>query len=432
MKRSLLKRSLVGLGIVLLSAVGTVVAAPATPAQITARPDFEMPFPCGEIWNGATYSNHGGAGNYYPLDFNWGSGDDDRGRPVHASAAGVARLGSAAAGEILIDHGGGWTSQYRHLERRVIASGTQVAQGQLIGNVGDIGNSSGPHLHYAQLYNGTPVHIELHGQLVTYSFNYNGPPFESFNTCSGRESVNGDQYDDVLAVDPGNVMRVFPGNASGGFGTSTALGGGWSSAYNRIAVGDTNADGHADILATSTDGRLHYWHNSGSGAFSKLTNSGVGWTSIEWFAMVDVNRDKRADIVARDGGILYWYPGRGAGAFDQRIRIGEGWATYPEFAGADADGDGDGDLWATDAAGNLSFWRGSGAGTFSTRQPVGSGWNGFGPFNALDVNGDNKADLVAVRTSDGKLFRWTGKGDGTFNQGAEVGHGWTGYRMASY
>ncbi|MFC0627439.1 FG-GAP repeat domain-containing protein, partial [Kribbella deserti] len=178
-----------------------------------------------------------------------------------------------------------------------------------------------------------------HTDHIHFSFSWAGARRQTSWWTSGSsdraaESVNGDQYDDVLAVDPGNVLRLFPGNSSGTFGASSPIGPGWSSAYNRIAVGDSNADGAADIVATSTDGKLHYWHNSGSGTFSKLANSGVGWTSIEWFAMVDINRDNRADIVGRDGGFLYWYPGKGAGAFGERIKIGEGWATYPEFAGA--------------------------------------------------------------------------------------------------
>ncbi len=284
-----------------------------------------------------------------------------------------------------------------------------------------------------QAYNGTSPHTDH----IHFSFGWPGALKQTSWWTSGgvdrpAESVNGDNYDDLLAVDPDNVMRVFPGTSTGNFGSSYPLGPGWSSTYNRIAVGDTNGDGFADILATSTDGKLHYWHNSGSGTFTKLANAGVGWTSIEWFALVDINGDDKADIVARDGGMLYWYPGEGAGAFSQRIKIGEGWATYPEFAGGDADGDGDGDLWGTDASGNLSFWEGSGNGTFAVRITVGSGWNGFGPFNAMDVNGDGKADLVAVRTSDHHLFRWTGKGDGTFNAGEDIGHGWTGYRPASY
>jgi hypothetical protein len=284
-----------------------------------------------------------------------------------------------------------------------------------------------------QAYSGPNPHTDH----IHFSFGWPGARKQTSWWTSGgidraAESVNGDQYDDLLAVDPDNVMQVYPGTANGNFGSASPLGPGWSSTYNRIAVGDTNADGAADILATSTDGKLHYWHNSGTGTFTNLANAGVGWNSIEWFAMVDINGDDKADIVGRDGGMLYWYPGEGAGAFSQRIKIGEGWGTYPEFAGGDADGDGDGDLWGTDASGNLSFWEGTGRGTFAVRVSVGSGWNGFGPFNAMDVNGDGKADLVAVRTSDHHLLRWTGKGDGTFNQSEDIGHGWTGYRPATY
>ncbi|MEV6286181.1 VCBS repeat domain-containing M23 family metallopeptidase [Kribbella sp. NPDC051770] len=428
---SLFKRSLAGLALTLLTVAGTAVSLPAS-AQVDAKPDFELPFPCGEKWNGATYTGHGGD-NYYPLDFNWGSGDDDLGKPVVASAAGVVSLG--AAGVITINHGGGWTSEYRHLSSRDVASGTQVARGQFIGRVGAVGNASGPHLHYAQLYNGNEQHIELHGQLVTYSFDYNGPLFTSYNcgvTNRPAESVNGDRYDDLLAVSPGNVLRLYPGRSDGEFGGSSDIGPGWSSAYNRIGVGDSNADGYADIYATSTDGKLHYWLNNGAGSYSKLAAEGVGWNSLEGFAVLDVNKDDKADIVARDGGILYWYPGAGPGSFGQRIRIGEGWSSITTLAGGDADGDGDGDLWGSNAAGTLYFWEGNGNGTFAAYTEVGSGWDNFGKFNVMDVNGDSKADLVAVRESDGHLFRWLGKGTGSLNTGEDVGQGWTGYRLASY
>jgi hypothetical protein len=434
MNRKLLKRSLAGLAISLLTVAGTAITAPASSAQVDAKPNFELPFACGEKWNGATYTGHGGD-NYFPLDFNWGAGSDDYGKPVVASAAGVATQG--AAGVITIDHGGGWKSEYRHLSSRDVASGTQVAQGQFIGRVGDVGNASGPHLHYAQVYNGNEQHIELHGELVTYSFDYNGPLYTSYNCGGGvtnraAESVNGDKYDDLLAVDPTNTLKLYPGTANGNFGSSSEIGPGWSASYNRIGVGDSNADGFADIYATSTDGKLHYWLNNGSGGFSKLAAEGVGWNSLEGLAFVDINKDNKADIVARDGGFLYWYPGAGPGAFGERIKIGSGWAGFTTIAGADADGDGDGDLWGTDASGNLSFWKGGGSGAFAVKVDVGGGWNGFGPFNAMDVNGDSKADLVAVRESDGHLFRWTGKGDGGFNTGQDIGQGWTGYRPATY
>jgi murein DD-endopeptidase MepM/ murein hydrolase activator NlpD len=43
---------------------------------------------------------------------------------------------------------------YAHLSRRYVAVGDQVNTGQLIGAVGDVGNSKGPHLHYETRING--------------------------------------------------------------------------------------------------------------------------------------------------------------------------------------------------------------------------------------------------------------------------------------
>jgi hypothetical protein len=282
-----------------------------------------------------------------------------------------------------------------------------------------------------QSYSGASPHTDH----VHVSFSWAGARKQTTWWTAARtlsaESVNGDRYDDLLAVGPDNVLRLYPGLSGGTFGGSGEIGPGWAP-YNRIGVGDTNADGFADIIATDAAGSLHYWHNSGRGTFSKLSNSGAGWQTVEWFAVMDVNGDNRADIVGRDGGRLYWYPGAGAGAFSQRVFIGEGWATFPEFAGGDADGDGDGDLWAKNASGELWFWEGNGNGTFSSGRLVGAGWTGFSPFNVMDVNGDAKADLVAVRNNDNTLWRWSGDGDGTVATAVQVGFGWSGFRLASY
>ncbi len=58
---------------------------------------------------------------------------------------------------VKIDHGHGFTTTYSHLANIIVAQGTRIKRGQLIGYVGDTGRSTGPHLHYAVYINKVPV-----------------------------------------------------------------------------------------------------------------------------------------------------------------------------------------------------------------------------------------------------------------------------------
>ena len=50
---------------------------------------------------------------------------------------------------IEVTHGNGYVSMYHHMQNQSsVAVGTEVKQGQTIGNVGSTGNSTGPHLHF--------------------------------------------------------------------------------------------------------------------------------------------------------------------------------------------------------------------------------------------------------------------------------------------
>lgn len=67
----------------------------------------------------------------------------------------------------------------------------------------------------------------------------------------------GNKYDDLLAVDPENTLRIYPGNATGTFG------------------------GSADIVAR--DGGFLYWYpGKGAGGFGQRIKVGEGWGSFEF------------------------------------------------------------------------------------------------------------------------------------------------------
>ena len=68
----------------------------------------------------------------------------------------VTRAGWASGyGKVIeIDHGNGFKTKYGHLNKIYVNKGQQVAQNEAIGEVGNTGRSTGPHLHYEILYNG--------------------------------------------------------------------------------------------------------------------------------------------------------------------------------------------------------------------------------------------------------------------------------------
>jgi murein DD-endopeptidase MepM/ murein hydrolase activator NlpD len=82
------------------------------------------------------------------------------GTPILASAGGrVRRAGANGAygRTVEIDHGGGLVTRYGHAARILVKPGDLVLPGQEIATVGSTGRSTGPHVHFEILRDGTPV-----------------------------------------------------------------------------------------------------------------------------------------------------------------------------------------------------------------------------------------------------------------------------------
>ena len=87
------------------------------------------------------------------------------GTPIKAAAGGVvivARYYGAAGRTVFIDHGGGMTTLYFHMNKIYVSVGQTVVTGDTIGSVGTTGRTTGPHLHFeVRLKNPSSVDCSL-------------------------------------------------------------------------------------------------------------------------------------------------------------------------------------------------------------------------------------------------------------------------------
>jgi len=83
------------------------------------------------------------------------------GTPIRSVGNGTvtyAGWSSAGYGNLVsIRHNGTYSTNYGHQSKIIVKRGQKVAQGQIIGYVGSTGFSTGPHLHYEMVKNGTKI-----------------------------------------------------------------------------------------------------------------------------------------------------------------------------------------------------------------------------------------------------------------------------------
>jgi hypothetical protein len=97
---------------------------------------------------------------------------------------------------VVIDHGGGLTTQYCHMANTsiTVASGTQVQSGTVLGQVGLSGNSEYPHLHFT---------VRRNNKIVDPF----APAAGAGTTCGGGQSMWDKRLSGVLSYKAGVVLN---------------------------------------------------------------------------------------------------------------------------------------------------------------------------------------------------------------------------------
>ena len=117
-----------------------------TAANITSR------FGGRESPGGIGSTNHKGLDLGFPI-----------GTKVYACESGIVTHAGWSGGFgklVIVDHGNGMQTYYAHLSKINTVKGMKVVRGQNIGEVGNTGNSTGPHLHLGVMVNGSFVNPE--------------------------------------------------------------------------------------------------------------------------------------------------------------------------------------------------------------------------------------------------------------------------------
>jgi hypothetical protein len=146
-------------------------SAPEIPRDNPGVAKVLGPGACGSTANGAV-----GAGvfvwpanNHFLSGFDYAPGanhsgidvDGETGDPVYAVDNGVVVYAGwnnwGYGNVVVINHGNGWQTLYAHLSQYYVGCGQSVYQTNVIGAIGSTGNSTGSHLHFEMMYNGTKV-----------------------------------------------------------------------------------------------------------------------------------------------------------------------------------------------------------------------------------------------------------------------------------
>ncbi|MEV3938497.1 VCBS repeat-containing protein [Glycomyces sp. NPDC049804] len=276
------------------------------------------------------------------------------------------------------------------------------------------------------------------GTRIAVPANLDGTGNDRFRQVSGVGDLDGDGFEDLLAIDSRTGERELHSLATGGTARHEGIvsAGGWGGirlpAPVRDSAFDYSGDGITDVIVADKNSALGPARviGDGNGGISATLNfeaSFGAWNLLE--SAGDLTGDGKADLLVRNGaGDLHVHPGNGTGAFaSPSVKIGSGWNAFSVITGgSDYNGDGKTDIVARETStGSLWLYPGKGDGTLGARVLIGNGWNAMREIEVTgDLDHDGHADMLAIRNSDACLYFYGGKGNGTFKPMAKIGCGW--------
>ncbi len=101
-----------------------------------------------------------------------------RGDKIYATADGTvlrAFKNGSYGNYVELDHGNGYTTAYAHMQNYLVRKGERVEQGQVIGQVGNTGRSTGPHVHYEVRYKKKPINPKRFMKVATITHTFSSP-----------------------------------------------------------------------------------------------------------------------------------------------------------------------------------------------------------------------------------------------------------------